>query len=197
MCGRMNVINDPLRQIVSETLGIKFKAETNSDLRPSQTVSTIIADNGHYQQLDISWGIQPDWSNRLIINAQSETVAQKPTFKSVFESNRCLVPCSGWYEWRVENGNKIKYQFNPTDNQPMYMAGIWYQSDIPQLVTLTTSPNEKCQQFHKRMPVIVMPQNIDYWFNSTTEQLQPLMHAVSSDLIDVVRVDLSEDFKLI
>jgi hypothetical protein len=47
------------------------------------------------------------------------------------------------------------------------------------------------------MPVIVMPQNIDYWFNSTTEQLQPLMHAVSSDLIDVVRVDLSEDFKLI
>jgi putative SOS response-associated peptidase YedK len=193
----MNVINDPLCQIVSETLGIKFKAESNSDLCPSQTVSTIIADNGHYQQLDTRWGIQPDWSKRLIINAQSETVAQKPTFKNVFESNRCLVPCSSWYEWRVENGNKIKYQFNFIDNQPMYMAGIWYQSDTPQLITLTTSPNEKCQQYHKRMPVIIMPENIDYWFNSTTEQLHPLMHAVSSDLIDVARVDLNEDFKLI
>lgn len=185
MCGRMNVINDPLCQIVSEAVGIKFWTESNNDLCPSQNTSTISLINGNYQQLDTSWGIQPSWSKRLLINAQSETVTQKPTFRNAFTSNRCLVPCSGWYEWRAEEGKKVKYLFSHADNQPMYMAGITYNSDIHQLVTLTTSPNEKCKQYHKRMPVIVLPENIDYWFNARTEQLQPLMQSVNSEMINV------------
>ena len=95
-------------------------------------ISTITSINRNYQQLGTSWGIQPSWSKRLLINAQSETVAQKPTFRSAFNSNRCLVPCSGWYEWRAEEGKKVKYFFSLSDNQPIYMAGITYHGEIPQ-----------------------------------------------------------------
>lgn len=187
MCGRMNVINDPLCQIVSDTLGIKFWADSNHDLCPSQKTATITAINGIYQQQDANWGIQSSWSKRLLINAQSETVAEKPTFKHEFNHNRCLVPCSGLSEWRVEEGRKVKYLFSHVDNQPIYMAGIAYQSETPQLVTLTTSPNERCKLYHKRMPVLILPENIHYWFNSASEYLSPLMQAVNSELINVTK----------
>lgn len=187
MCGRMNVINDPLCQIVSDTLGIKFWADANDDLCPSQKTSTITTINGFYQQQDTNWGIQPSWSKRLLINAQSETVAEKPTFKYAFNNSRCLVPCSGWYEWRIEGDKKVKYLFTLADNQPIYMAGITYQSEFPQLVTLTTSPNEKCKLYHKRMPVLILPENINYWFNAATEHLPPVMQAVHNDMINVTK----------
>ena len=185
MCGRMNVIADPLTQLVSEMLGIKFTTETNTNLCPSETVATFIHSPDSYQQINASWGIQPQWSRRLLINAQSETVASKPTFKNAFNQARCLIPCSGWYEWRTEAGKKVKYAFTHHHNEPLFMAGILYQPAAPQLVTLTTAPNNKCAQYHKRMPVLILPEQMDYWFNSTPEQLSPLMNAVDEKLIKV------------
>lgn len=189
MCGRMNVIDDPLCQIVSETLGISFKTKTNEDLCPSQPIAAVMSVNQQYQQLSANWGIQPDWSKRLLINAQAETVAQKPTFTYAFTHNRCVVPCSGWYEWRVEGSKKVKYLFSHSDNQPLYMAAIGYQQtpNNNELVTLTTSPNEKCAMYHKRMPVFVLPENIEQWFHATPQQVYPLMHSVESDMITVQR----------
>lgn len=92
MCGRMNVTDSPLNQWVSETFGINFKAKTNTDLRPSQTV------------------------------------AEKMTFKQAFSLHRCLIPCSGWYEWRAEMGaKKTKYLFTQADKTPLLMAGICFE----------------------------------------------------------------------
>ena len=65
------------------------------------------------------------------------------------------------------------------------MAGIWYQSSTPQLVTLTTTPNEKCGQYHKRMPVMILPQDAGYWFQSPVEQLFPLFEAIDESIIDI------------
>ncbi len=61
--------------------------------------------------MDLSWGIKPSWAKRIIINAQAETVSIKPTFTHSFEKHRVIVPCSGWYEWREEQGKKVKYLF--------------------------------------------------------------------------------------
>ena len=67
------------------------------------------------------------------------------------------------------------------------MAGIWYQTanEKPKLVTLTTTPNGKCVQYHKRMPVIVLPQNADYWFKSQVEQLPSLFEAIDESHVDI------------
>ncbi|MEI8599239.1 SOS response-associated peptidase family protein [Vibrio sp. M60_M31a] len=113
MCGRLNVINEPLCRIVSEQLGISFKTETNKDLGPTQIVSTVGVVHGELQQLDLPCGIQPDWANNLIINAKAETVAVKATFAHAFEFNRVVVPCSGWYEWQEREWEKGQISVQP------------------------------------------------------------------------------------
>jgi len=185
MCGRLNVVADPLSMLVSEMLGINFSTVTNNNLSPSQQVATIYKQPNNYQQIDANWGIQPSWSKRLLINAQSETVATKPTFKSAFAQDRCLVPCSGWFEWRTEEGKKVKYSFCHENNEPLFMAGILYNPDAPQLVTLTTSPNQQCGQYHKRMPVLISPNNFDYWFNAKSDELAPLMEANENEFFQI------------
>lgn len=67
------------------------------------------------------------------------------------------------------------------------MVGILYQTsnETPQLVTLTTAPNDKCAEYHKRMPVLVLPQNVDYWFQSSAEQLFPIFEAIDENIIDI------------
>ncbi|REL28599.1 SOS response-associated peptidase [Thalassotalea euphylliae] len=185
MCGRLNIIDDPIAQFINDVLGIEFNLETNPDLRPSEDIAAIICPGGQFQQLNATWGIQPEWSNRLLINAQAETVNTKPTFKAAFGHSRCLVPCSGWYEWKAENGKKEKYAFTHANKQPFLMAGILYDLAAPKLVTLTTSPNEKCGEIHQRMPVLIQPAHIDYWFNAQPDELSPLMDAINDDHISI------------
>ncbi|UUO25487.1 hypothetical protein FGD67_21395 [Colwellia sp. M166] len=105
----------------------------NENLCPRQTVSTKINPNGNFHQLNTRWGRKSVRSKGLLINTQSETITKKQ-------------------------------QYLYSNNEPFLMAGIWYQtpSEIPKLVTLTTSPNEKCPEYHKRMPVTVLPENTEY-----------------------------------
>jgi len=98
-----------------------------------------------------------------------------------------LLPCSGWYEWRNEAGIKVKYFFEHADQVPLYMAGILFQHEMTELVTLTTEPNAKCAQFHKRMPVLILPEQAQYWFNASVDELEPLLTAVSDEIIKVTR----------
>ncbi|MCH1926806.1 SOS response-associated peptidase [Shewanella sp. C32] len=188
MCGRLNVIDDPLCGWVRDQLGISFHTVTNCDLRPTQMVSTIgMTSNGLYQ-IDCSWGIKPEWSKQLLINAKAETVREKKTFASAFKHHRVLVPCSGWYEWHQEEGHKQKYAFGLPSGEPVLMAGILFPSERgQQLVTLTTAPTEQAAQYHSRMPLLVSPNDVDFWFNFAPEALDPLLHAPELNLqIDAV-----------
>lgn len=184
MCGRLD-INHSICQVVSDTLGIPFNTQTNKNLCPSESVATIIKPATGFQQLNTQWGIKPSWSKNLLINAQSETVATKNTFQQSFATRRCLVPCAGWYEWRLESNKKVKYIFTHTNDEPLYMAGIWYENDTHQLVTLTTSPNPKCATYHQRMPVLILPEDIDYWFSARVDELSPLLQAVDENVVDI------------
>lgn len=190
MCGRISVIDSPLADVVSNVLGICFSVPTNRDLRPTQQMETVIGGQRGPRQLSARWGIQPQWSKRLLINAQAETVAQKPIFRQAFNDRRCVVPCSGWYEWRDEgSSNKQRYLFEHAERQPLYMAAIWYPNlpgkERPQIVTLTTAPNARCAEYHQRMPVLILPPDVESWLNSRSDTLQPLMAAVDSELISV------------
>lgn len=165
MCGRLNVIDDPLCKIVSEKIGIHFKTTTNTDLRPTQTVATVGLKSDELRQLKLSWGIKPDWANNLIINAKAETVSVKPMFANAFAHNRVIVPCSGWYEWREEQGKKVKYLFSLENSQVMYMAGIAL-ANTTKLVTLTTRPTKQCEEYHHRMPLLIDASSVLTWFSA-------------------------------
>ncbi|EKO3401944.1 SOS response-associated peptidase family protein [Vibrio fluvialis] len=168
MCGRLNVIDDPLCRIVCERLGIKFSTNSNKDIWPSETVSTVIFEAELLKQLDLQWGIKPDWSKRLIINAQSETAHVKPTFKHAFDTARVIVPLSGWYEWSELNGKKEKFLFSRYDDKPLYMAGLAFK-DSNQLVTLTTKPTQQCAAYHNRMPLIIDETDLEPWLMGTLD----------------------------
>ena len=186
MCGRLNVTDDPLVQQICDFLGIDFSTTTNIDLRPTQQASTLIMQNGSIQQLNSSWGIKPDWSKKILINAQTETVANKKTFRHAFESSRCIVPCSGWYEWRDEGGKrKQQYLFEHASHQPFYMAGLLFEQAKYPFVTLTVKPNKKCGEIHNRMPLLIEPECIEQWLGARPEQLGSLMAPLSEDIISI------------
>ncbi|WP_085302678.1 SOS response-associated peptidase [Colwellia polaris] len=189
MCGRLNIINTSLCKIVSDTIGLNFHSESNDNLSPSELLSTIVQSNEHVSQVNMQWGIQPSWSKRLLINAQSETVAIKPTFAKAFVAHRCLIPISGWYEWRKEGSKKQKYYFSHSQNLPLYMAGVSYHkfNTPPQVVTLTTKPNQLCEQYHHRMPVFILPDSINAWLAPQNSQanLSRLMSAIPDEYISV------------
>lgn len=167
-------------------LGLPLQPRENLDLRPSQQVMALVMSDDKLQQPVMSWGVKPGWSKTLLINAQSETAASKPTFKQAFEHRRCLVPCTGWYEWRSEGGKtKTKYLFSQVDEDPFLMAGIWFPcaTGVDQLVTLTTAANEKCRKIHNRMPGIIHKQDVDLWFNGELKDIQPLLVAIDENEI--------------
>ncbi|MFP8845517.1 SOS response-associated peptidase [Shewanella baltica] len=174
MCGRIS-IDSFLANTVSLQLGVPFNPQTNLDLRPTEQVSVIMMADSKLQQLDCTWGIKTAWSKKLLINAQAETVREKKTFASAFASHRCVVPCSGWYEWR-EEGKKQKYLFSHDKGEPLYMAGIRYpNAEFTQLVTLTTEPIEKCKAYHGRMPLLISLFEIDFWLQTEAVMLEALL----------------------
>lgn len=156
MCGRFGIDSNLPKQVEGD-FNIPFYYDAESNIRPSMRLPTIIETNNGLEQFNGKWGIKPSWSNKLIINAQSETVSNKPTFKNSYKNYRCIIPMSYWYEWSNVNGKKIKHQFSLPHQAPLYMAGIFFPiSDTDaNIVSLTTIPNEQCKAYHHRMPLFV------------------------------------------
>jgi len=189
MCGRF-AIDAVLSHRVSALVGIPFTAEANADIRPTQQVATLADPGTGLAQVNTHWGIQPEWATKAIINAQAETAATKRTFAKAFAERRCLVPCSGWYEWRDEGGPaKQKYLFSHVDGDPIFMGGIWFHAhegdEGPAMVILTIHPNPLCGQYHNRMPLLIHPNDIDYWLHSTADQVAPLLGPPPDEVIRV------------
>ena len=174
MCGCIQVRNIPSMAKLLKDLGLPGLPQTSLeleslDIRPSMQVTTISQKNKQPAQSTMTWGIKPNWSKKLIINAQSETAAHKKTFAQAFATQRCLIPCTGWYEWRDEGGaKKQKYLFDHPEGESFLMAGLWFEhEDYNQLVTLTTQANEACAGIHARMPLIIEPSEITSWLNNS------------------------------
>ncbi len=193
MCGRFNIINAPLTKLTSKLLEVEFSTKSNSNICPNEKVACVGLIDGLTTQINAIWGIQPDWANRLIINAQAETVTSKKTFKSAFKYNRCIIPFSGWYEWKkLANGKKQKYLFSNNTNV-MFMAGILFEvqknpdfvvadhskQSTQQLVTLTTAANDQCYPIHARMPLLVPMDHLQSWLTGNFSALGTLLHIES------------------
>lgn len=186
MCGRMNVIAAPLTQYLREQLNLDFHTVDNHDLRPTQRVDTLMSTPSGLHQVTTHWGIQPSWATRIIINAKIETAAEKPTFKQAFALARCVVPVSGWYEWRSEGAKKQKYLFSAAQGHPMLMAGIVFQNtDGPRLVTFTSAPISQCAAYHDRMPLMIAPDALEFWLHSPVAQLTPLWNAFPDNSLSI------------
>jgi putative SOS response-associated peptidase YedK len=128
----------------------------------------------------LRWGLVPHWAKDSGIgaklnNARGESVAEKPSFRDAFKRRRCLIPASGFYEWKVEGKIKQPYYISLKSGEPMAMGGLWESwktsdgSILRTVCIVTTSPNAVMRPIHDRMPVIVAPANWQSWLSGMPE----------------------------
>jgi putative SOS response-associated peptidase YedK len=171
MCGRITLKTAPrvkLHGVYSPDLS--FEARYN--IAPTQEVF-VVADFGSGLELrTIVWGLIPARStdSKRLINARSETIDVKPSFKESFRRRRCLIVADGFYEWKRSGKSKQPFYFHLNDQSTFAIAGIW-ESRGPQksCAIVTTSANEVMEPIHNRMPVILPPDDYRLWLDPRTD----------------------------
>lgn len=164
-----------------------------ANIAPSLEIAAV--HSGHSLLEGATWGMKPAWSKSLLINARSETVAEKPFYRGLLKSQRCLIPATGFFEWREENGRKQPYRFRLKSQAPFWMAGLWRMDDqksAPGVVILTTSPNELMFSYHNRMPVLIADDDAEAWLNSDNQiisDLLPLLIPAPAEPMEVFPVN--------
>lgn len=134
----------------------------------------------------LRWGLVPRWAKDPSIgaklnNARGETVAEKPSFREAFKRRRCLVPASGFYEWKAEGKIKQPYYISLKSGEPMAMGGLWESWQAPTgdilrtVCIVTTGPNAVMAPIHDRMPVILSAEHWKDWLDAPADEALPLV----------------------
>ncbi|HWS24841.1 MAG TPA: SOS response-associated peptidase [Anaerolineales bacterium] len=188
MCGRFSLAADPEDlQLAFPGFDLPERYAARYNIAPSQAVLAIAASNE--KRFDFfSWGLIPSWAKdpsigQKMINARSEGISEKPSFRGPFKYKRCLVPADGFYEWKAFPGEKRKapYYFHALDKKPFAIAGLWDEwlgtdgSMIRSLTLITTAANDLLKQYHDRMPVILEPKNYEEWLYTDSARANNLL----------------------
>ena len=189
MCGRFVSAAPPdeLAQYFSAQLATEGLAEPNYNVAPTNDVYVVLSD-GTTRSLEMfHWGLVPNWAkdpsvgNRMI-NARAETLAEKPVYRRAFAKRRCLIPASGFYEWKKIPGQKAKQPMfmSRPDGEPFAFAGLWErwkgdeEGGLRSTTIITCAPNEVMAPIHDRMPVILPASAWDRWLDPTFDDIASL-----------------------
>ena len=172
------------------------------NIAPTQEVLTVTNDGSENRPELMRWGLVPSWAkdpkigNRMI-NARSETLAEKPSFRTAFKRRRCLIPADGFYEWKREGKAKKPMLITANPGGLFAFAGLWEtwkQPDDSWLLTcaiITTSANEFMKSIHDRMPVILPREAEASWLDpeeQDTAMLSELLLPYDSDRMEAYEV---------
>lgn len=199
MCGRFT-----LTYKTKELQMLLGLPETNLDwqprynIAPSQPIAAILDKESKNIEF-LRWGLIPGWAkdesigNRLI-NARSETIMEKPSFKNAFNRRRCLILADGFYEWKrskTKGSPSQPYYFYLEDKQPFAIAGIWeiWQSpngsEVWSTAIITCEANEILSPIHERMPVILDKEVMFDWLEDRpAKELITMMKSYPADKMD-------------
>lgn len=157
MCGRFCIAASPGELMDRYEVTIPGNYLPRYNLAPSQLILAITEGAQAFEAHMYEWGITTGISHR-IINARVETVHEKPLFKNLFEKHRCLIPASGYYEWKHDGNRKTPYYFSSQSDPIISFAGLIRPSSHgDQIVILTTKAIPPYADIHDRMPVIFNP----------------------------------------
>ena len=184
MCGRFTLTIDPyhLQQAFPWAV-IPNDLIPRYNIAPSQPVAVIL-NTGDNALAFYKWGLIPSWSKDpaigdRMINARSESLAEKPSFRNAYRRRRCLILADGFYEWKQNPGSKSKQPvyIRLKGERPFAFAGLWELwhspdgSEIRSCTIITTQPNSLLEPIHNRMPVILPPEDYKQWLD--TEDQHP------------------------
>lgn len=149
------------------------------NIAPSQDVPVIVRNEARNELRPMRWGLVPSWAQgasigQRMINARAETLLEKPSFKQLVGTRRCLVPADGFYEWRREGRGKVPMWIYLKDRNPFAFAGLWDRwlnrdtgSGLYTFTIITTRANALLRPIHDRMPVIYDAAMGRQWLEST------------------------------
>ena len=180
MCGRYSFILED--EMIRERFGVTVRSaiyKARYNCAPTQKLAVISNENPGELSL-YRWGLIPFWAKdpaigNKLINAKSETILEKPSFKNSFRSKRCLVLSDGFYEWK-KGADRTPYRITRKDGSAFAMAGIWDKwinqesEEIHSFAILTTVPNSLMEKIHNRMPVILDREMEKRWIENISQE---------------------------
>ena len=178
MCGRMNIHDHKGIQELLDSFGLSLQPDrftARHNVAPGAELFAVFGDDGP-QLAEMEWGIVPPWAkpgkfSGPLINARSETIWEKPSFKKQVASTRAIIPVNGFYEWKRAGDTKQPYLIRMADGSPMTFAGLWEPwtdpdaGDIVSCTILTTEANPFMAEIHNRMPVVLSPNQFRAWLD--------------------------------
>lgn len=147
-------------------------------MAPQSPIGIVREQNNERHFALVRWGFIPSWVKEIkpgkpLINARSETLLEKPSFRNAVRRRRCLIPADGYYEWLGDvPGKKIPYFFHRPDHGLFAFAGLWEHwlgadgSELETAAIITTEPNPVVAQIHDRMPAVIQPENYAMWLDA-------------------------------
>lgn len=179
MCGRYALTADAPELLEAFDVPLpEFELLPRYNIAPGQRAAIVAEDRNGRRMGLLTWGLVPGWRDEPgqgLINARSESVSEKPSFREAFERRRCLVPASGFYEWKKETEGKQPYWIHPADGGLIAFAGIWERWRRPgaeQRVTfaiLTGAASADVAPVHDRMPITIGLADRDAWLSRETD----------------------------
>lgn len=177
---------------------IFFDLKPNYNIAPSQDIVIVINDQGKNRLILSRWGFIPSWAKDetigyKMINARSETITEKRTFKTAFQKSRCLIVADGFYEWRREGKTKTPVFIRLKSGRPFAFAGLYNKwtspegKEITSSTIITTRANEMLEPIHDRMPVITPENRQDLWLDPDVND--------KSDLLSLLKPYPSEEME--
>lgn len=195
MCGRFAMKESDEKVVerfeVQESL---FAIRPRYNVAPSQVVG-VVFDNGVRCLDGFKWGLIPSWAKdpkigNKMINARGETLAEKPSFRTAYKRRRCLIPLTGFYEWKKEGDQRIPMYIHLKDQELFALAGLWEEWQAPDasilrtFTIITVAPNGLMETIHNRMPAILKPEDEGIWLDPSLQnpnELQALLQPYSEE----------------
>ncbi|MEP4198622.1 MAG: SOS response-associated peptidase [Aliishimia sp.] len=203
MCGRFAVT------LPSDAMALLFAAQPANDLPdtpnfnvcPTNSIAVVTADETGRRLQPMRWGFLPHWykapnAGPLLINARSETLAEKPAFKAACRARRCLISCTGFYEWTKDpDGNRLPWYIRRADDAPVVFAGVWQDwmssetgEQFRTCAIVTCGANKAISLIHHRMPVLLEAKDHPLWLGEEGKGAAVLMKTAADDVLEWHRV---------
>jgi putative SOS response-associated peptidase YedK len=192
MCGRYNIITDA--QALYDAYQVDAELAEGRlaryNVAPATDQLVIVAEGGRRAARWHRWGLIPHWAKDAAIayktiNARGESVAAKPVFRAAFRQRRCLVPATGFYEWKVQDGGKQAYLIRPRRGGLISFAGLWEswagpEGEVRSFTIITTEANELMARIHDRMPAILQPGQYAHWLDPALQHPADVQAMIAS-----------------
>ncbi len=204
MCGRFAryspIVVTPEIEVALADLALDLASaleqrEPQYNIAPTQQTPVVVREDGASRAEAMRWGLIPSWAKDKkigahTINARVETVDSKPSFRSAFKRRRALVPASGYFEWRMEEGGKQPYFIHAPGRELLLFAGLWEtwhdteaDRDLHTFTIITGAPGKVSGDIHDRQPVILPPETWAAWLDSEPGEARAILdEAPEADL---------------